>query len=65
MFRDGDPYCHVADFGSYVETQERVSHDFLDQDGWVRRAISNVAHMGRFSSDRTIREYAKDIWGLA
>ncbi len=65
LFRDGDPYFHLADFASYIETQERVSRDFLDQDAWVRRAIINVAHMGRFSSDRTIREYSKEIWGLA
>jgi starch phosphorylase len=64
LFRDGDPYFHLADFASYVETQERVSEDFQDRENWIRRAILNVARMGRFSSDRTIQEYSRDIWNL-
>jgi glycogen phosphorylase len=64
LFRDGDPYFHLADFTSFVQTQERASHDFLNQSDWHRRAILNVANMGRFSSDRTIQEYAKEIWGI-
>jgi starch phosphorylase len=64
LFRDGDPYFHLADFTSFVQAQERASQDFLNQSQWHRRAILNVANMGRFSSDRTIREYAKEIWGI-
>jgi starch phosphorylase len=57
-----DPYHHLADFGSYLATQERVSEEFKRRDGWTRKAILNVAHMGHFSSDRTIREYVSEIW---
>ncbi len=60
-----DTYMLLADFQSYVECQERVSKAFLDQDQWTRMAILNIAHMGKFSSDRTIRQYAEDIWKTA
>jgi starch phosphorylase len=64
LFRDGDPYFHLADFASYVKTQEQVAHDFQQREPWMRRAILNVARMARFSSDRTIQEYCDEIWGL-
>jgi hypothetical protein len=54
----------LADFPSYVETQEQVSRDYGDAALWARKAILNVARMGKFSSDRTIAEYAREIWGL-
>ena len=60
----GDPYFVLADFESYAETQERVAADFQRVDDWQRRAILNVARMGRFSSDRAVREYAERIWNL-
>jgi starch phosphorylase len=60
----GDPYFVLADFESYVETQERVARDFRDAEGWSRRAILNVARVGVFSSDRAVREYAEQIWHL-
>src|SRR4051812_16809770 len=60
-----DTYMLLADFASYAECQERVSKAFLDQDQWTRMAILNIAHMGKFSSDRTIRQYAEEIWKTA
>jgi len=58
----GDHYLLLADYASYIETQERVDLLFRDPDAWTRMAILNVAGMGPFSSDRTIAEYAHDIW---
>jgi starch phosphorylase len=60
----GDRYFHIADFASYAETEDRCERAFADRRDWNRRALLNVARMGRFSSDRTIREYARDIWGI-
>ena len=60
-----DSYFHLADLPSYIETHERAQRDFTDRDNWSRRAMLNVARMGKFSSDRTIREYAEGIWKLA
>lgn len=57
-----DNYLLMADFVSYDETQNRVAHDFLDETSWTKKSILNVARSGKFSSDRTIREYAKEIW---
>nr|WP_244934802.1 glycogen/starch/alpha-glucan phosphorylase [Leptospira jelokensis] len=57
-----DNYLLMADFTSYDETQNRVAHDFLDETTWTKKSILNVARSGKFSSDRTIREYAKEIW---
>jgi starch phosphorylase len=58
----GDRYFHVADFPSYVETQSRIGSEYLQQDVWWRKAVLNVARIGKFSSDRTVLEYARDIW---
>jgi starch phosphorylase len=60
-----DRYFHLADLPSYIETHERAQRDFSDAENWSRRAMLNVARMGKFSSDRTILEYATEIWGLA
>ena len=59
----GDRYMVLADFEAYIECQKRASLAYLDTDGWTRRCIFNVARMGRFSSDRTVKEYAQEIWG--
>jgi starch phosphorylase len=59
---DHDEYFLLADFLPYVRCQERVSEAYLQPDEWTRKTVLNVARMGQFSSDRTIREYARDIW---
>ena len=57
-----DHYRLLADFGDYVATQQRVDALYRDRAAWARKAILNVAGMGPFSSDRTISQYARDIW---
>ena len=54
---------HLADLASYAAAQSRVSDLYADRDAWGRKAILNVARSGKFSSDRTIAEYAESIWG--
>ncbi len=60
-----DEYFVLADFASYVETQQHISSEFAARRDWTKKAILNVARIGRFSSDRTVREYARDIWRLS
>ena len=57
-----DPYMLFADYPSYIECQEKVSEAYRDQKKWARMSILNVARMGKFSSDRSIREYCQEIW---
>ncbi len=64
LIEDGDHYFHLADLPSYIEAQDRASAEYADQPLWRKKAILNVARIGRFSSDRTIREYARDVWGI-
>jgi len=59
-----DPYMHLADFADYAAKQEQAAADFCNTSAWSARALINVARSARFSSDRTIREYASEIWGL-
>ena len=59
-----DNYMLLADYESYIACQDRVDELYRDQEQWAKRSILNVAGMGKFSSDRTIREYADKIWGL-
>lgn len=59
----GDHYMLLADFPLYLQCQEQVSREFMAKEEWSRKSILNVAHMGKFSSDRTIEEYAQEIWG--
>ena len=61
---DRDPYFHLADLGAYLDAQVRAGDAYRDVAEWTRRAILTVARMGPFSSDRTIREYAGEIWHL-
>jgi starch phosphorylase len=61
---ESDKYFLLADFGSYVDTQAEITRLYKNQREWSRRAVLNVARIGRFSSDRTVREYAREIWSL-
>jgi glycogen phosphorylase len=60
----GDRYFHMADLPSYIEASERAGKDYLDAAGWATKAVLNAARVTGFSSDRTVREYARDIWGI-
>jgi starch phosphorylase len=62
LLRGGDPYMLLADFAAYIECQEQVAKTFIEEDRWTKLAILNVAKMGKFSSDRTIQQYADEIW---
>jgi starch phosphorylase len=65
LLHHGDHYLLLADFKSYANCQERVSQAYCNQEVWVKKSILNVANMGKFSSDRTIQEYAHEIWGVS
>ncbi len=60
---DRDDYMLLADYQSYVDCQDRVGKSFLDSKRWTSMSILNVARMGKFSSDRSIKEYCEKIWG--
>ncbi|MDD3296305.1 MAG: glycogen/starch/alpha-glucan phosphorylase [Candidatus Omnitrophica bacterium] len=59
-----DPYFICADFKDYCFVQEQVSREYRDSKSWIKKSIINVASSGKFSSDRTIKSYARDIWGV-
>ncbi len=59
-----DPWMTIADFRSYIDAQERVNEAYRDKEHWTKMSILNTAASGKFSTDRTITEYADDIWGL-
>jgi glycogen phosphorylase len=65
LLTHGDHYMHLADLKSYLEADQRLLKLYADPDAWAREAILNVAGSGKFSSDRTIREYATEIWRVA
>jgi starch phosphorylase len=60
----GDHYMHLADLAAYLRTHDQVGALFLKPEAWTERAIKNVGHSGKFSSDRTIAEYAREIWNV-
>ncbi len=64
LINRGDRFFHIADLSSYVYTNGEIECDYLDQETWQRKAILNTARSHYFSSDRTIAEYSKDIWGI-
>ena len=64
LLTDGDFYMHLADLTSYLQAHEQIGALYADPDAWAQKAILNVASAGKFSSDRTIAEYAADIWKL-
>jgi starch phosphorylase len=64
LMSDGEHFLVLADFDSYVAAQDKVDALFRDTDQWTRKAIINALSMGPFSSDRSIREYADNIWGI-
>jgi starch phosphorylase len=64
LLQQGDRYLLLADYESYVACQERVNALYQNRHEWVRRAILNVSHMGKFSSDRVVQQYAEKIWNV-
>lgn len=59
-----DPYMILADIESYLNCHDQVAKEFQDTETWTRKSILNTTNMGFFSSDRSVAEYAKDIWGI-
>jgi starch phosphorylase len=59
-----DEYVHLADFQPYIDVQQQVDMEYRDRASWRRKALLNIARMGRFSSDRTVSEYAREIWKI-
>ncbi len=59
-----DIYVHIADLQSYIDKQTEVDVAYTNRTAWLKKSLLNIARMGKFSSDRTIREYAEDIWGI-
>jgi starch phosphorylase len=62
LLERGDYFMHLADLTSYAQAQQRIGDLYADSEAWVRKAILNIACSGKFSSDRTIAEYAAEIW---
>jgi starch phosphorylase len=62
LLTHGDHYMHLADLKSYLDADQRLRELYAEPQKWARKAILNVASSGKFSSDRTIAEYAADIW---
>jgi starch phosphorylase len=64
LLTHGDHYMHLADLAAYLEADRRLLELYADPEGWARKATLNVAASGRFSSDRTIAEYAASLWNV-
>ncbi len=63
LLHHNDEFFVLRDFSSYADAQHKVDECYQDRKGWLTKSVVNIAHSGRFSSDRTIQEYATDIWG--
>jgi len=64
LLNHGDEYFHLADLESYIEAHKSADACFNTPELWTEKAVSNISHMGRFSSDRTVSEYAGEIWNI-
>ncbi|MDP3114808.1 MAG: glycogen/starch/alpha-glucan phosphorylase [Candidatus Cloacimonadaceae bacterium] len=64
LLEGGDPYLMLTDFQSYLKASKHVDELYQNRDEWIKKAIINIARIGKFSSDRAIREYAEDIWKI-
>jgi starch phosphorylase len=64
LMGDNERYLHLADLGSYIDANEQIDRDYRNRDQWILKAMLNTARTGIFSSDRTIGEYAREIWDL-
>src|SRR5262249_51202257 len=64
LLTGGDHYMHLADLKSYLEADRQLTSLYGQPEAWTRKAVLNVGSSGKFSSDRTIQEYAADIWGV-
>ncbi|HPH61736.1 MAG TPA: glycogen/starch/alpha-glucan phosphorylase, partial [Candidatus Syntrophosphaera sp.] len=64
LLDSGDPYCIMADFRSFLDASQRIDELWPDRRAWAHKAILNIARVGKFSSDRAIREYASEIWDV-
>jgi len=64
LVEETDPYYYLTDLPSYLEIQDKIDSDWQDERAWDRKCLLNIARMGKFSSDRTINEYAREIWGI-
>lgn len=61
---NSDQYCLLVDYQSYIEKQDEVTKEYLDVDAWTKKSIYNVARIGKFSSDRSVNDYAEKIWNV-
>jgi starch phosphorylase len=64
LLEGGDPYKVLADFQSYSDAQQKADKAYGDKSGWAKMAILNTARMGKFTSDRSIKDYVEKIWRL-
>ncbi|MCB1181130.1 MAG: glycogen/starch/alpha-glucan phosphorylase [Chlamydiia bacterium] len=64
LLHEGDPYCLLADYPALIHAQNQVDELYKNRAAWIKKSIINVARVGKFSSDRTIKEYAREIWRL-
>jgi glycogen phosphorylase len=65
LLAENDQYFVLRDFASYANIQEKAGKAYEDKDQWLQKSLINIAGSGYFSSDRTIKEYAEHIWGIA